>query len=200
MEFRVDPETPLTWEQVIKTRLQKGQVIGRSQSREARAILAYDAYSNRFALSLRLKAFDQTELFDCEMREQGGLALVFLQLNPAGRSMAVGHAILRSRFLYLKLKAGYAFDMEVNLNEPCLRPLMRRGPSTSDRAPEPHDSAPGASAAKNRFPSLRRRKEQDLLPVVDGQAAEPTLHDEDFSAADLKRLRGEVEIHSRKRY
>ena len=186
--FAKAPDAP--WEEVIKARIARSQEVGRAKMKSAAAAtLYYDTVDDRFTLAIRTFAFKKMDYFDCELCVREGIAsLVFLQLNDGGAAVHVGHAYLKRNQVVARVKpGGYTFVFQVDGQAAHFASLQH----------------PSSSARGQLSPPPTKSTTQSLLldPPTLSEVSPPertvdSMDDaDDFSEADLMRLRGDKPIH-----
>jgi hypothetical protein len=136
IEFHVEKAPAVSWEDAVKHRIQRGQMVALADTPALLARLHYDAVDDRFALEAEVMALRETRLFDCELRQQhGGMALVFLHPNYGGVPVAVGNGQLKGHRLFTKVNKVGTFIFQVDPNAACFLPL--RKPHTANSVQPP---------------------------------------------------------------
>jgi len=183
---------------LLDARLKRSEVLGSVTLQKRSAALFYDKVDNKFTLLEKVTDQEEATIFDAIPRQQWGRnVLLFGHATSSGGYIAHGHGSLTGKLFYIKLSTGHHFRFEVDPTLPCLASLYVE-PSIKK---EPRKSGTFDRNTKGRVIQRPNPPRSTLSSSTRRQDEREGDNDEneDFSAADLRRLRGEAPMHSKKR-
>jgi hypothetical protein len=170
IEFHFEKAPEISWKDTIKTRIQRGRAVALVNTTAVNARLYYDAVDNKFALQVYVMDLKQPKLLDCELRRQRG-GLEMVLMHPNYGGVMITVGNGQLNGSRLSVKLLRGASFFFQV-DPCAAHFLQLGKPGRVGSAAPTAHAPNAS-------------DEDA---------------QDLSVADLRRLRGEVAIHERKRY
>jgi hypothetical protein len=188
----------------LDSRVQRSEAVGAFVTDQRNAALFYDKQDDKFTLVEKLADVEEAAVFDSVPREQWGRqVLVFGHATHTGGYVASGHGMLTGNVLSIKLASGHHYRIDVEPTLPHLAPYFVEAPAkrTPEREPRPrrgNGRGPRGGRGQKQYPSQPETMGQDR--AADNNADSDSDSDsDDFTAEDLKRLRGEIPLTQKKR-
>jgi hypothetical protein len=193
----------------LDIRMQRSQLLGSATSDGSRAALFFDRQDGKFTLLVKDDNSVESTLYDSIQRVQWERnIMLFGHSTRSGGYIAAGHGTLNRGTIAVKLSSKHLFFIEVDPNLPCLAPyVVEEAPQRRSKFKTASTRAPQSNAnrnyshiranGRNKFASHSSYPENNAnsAPSFDGES-----DDDDFSAEDLARLRGEIAMPSRPRF
>lgn len=188
----------------LDARSQRSEIVGAATLDKGNAALLFDRIDGKFTLLEKLPYAEEAVIFDCVPREQWGrTVMLFGHATNTGTYIPSGHGTLTGDVLRIRLANGRFYRLTVEPSLPHLQPFFVEAPKKEEPLQEAKPRKQGQRGLRQQSPKLmaprapannRRASSSNNSPLPESEG-----ESEDLTAEDLRRLRGEIPLNSKKR-
>lgn len=188
----------------LDARSQRSEIVGAATLDKGNAALLFDRIDGKFTLLEKLPDAEEAVIFDCVPREQWGrTVMLFGHATDTGAYIPSGHGTLTGDVLRIRLANGRFYRLTVEPGLPHLQPFFVEAPTKGKPLQEDKPRKQGQRGQRQQSSRsvATKASESQRRSFGANNAPSPQSDDEseDLTAEDLRRLRGEIPLITKKR-